>query len=549
MKRWVRWIFPALFFLAAAAVIWFLHLFVQVDVSMSYIDWSSSVRISSDGTEEPFSFETYSDNTALTGTYRFTGALPEDLPAGYLLVEITGLNLTLELNGETLCEAQASSVTDDWPMSQVTVPLPEGVSGELVLTCEILDGTRAMFPPLLRFLPENLNTIQDTAFANRAAFPAGAAALALLLIFGIFLLGISQKQPDLSLIPLMLATSGLVISQIIPMEGIYFLPSGIVRILGRQEIALLVVLFLLIYLAMNRRRRFWKYLGTAAAWSAGAFLICYLVSCSDGGYLSRYINGALLPELQSGIYNGFLYWISLWLAFASALISAYGVMNSLAEHRAGEQALRMKNRLVTESYRALEEGLLRDAGQRHEYRHQLTALQCLYENGSYEGIGELLASLLDKPEIQTSFTGNRTINTILQGAAAKAARQEIRFSASAHAPDSLNIPDSDLCALLMNMLDNALEAAQKVAPGTAPYVEIQIRAVGLYLAIKCENTFCGEIRKDKKGNLMTTKTGSGAHGFGLQQMEEIAEKYRSVLEISDNGNGIFTVETALRIPD
>ena len=42
MKLWVRRIFPVLFFLAAIAIIWFLHLFVEVDVAMSYINWDSS---------------------------------------------------------------------------------------------------------------------------------------------------------------------------------------------------------------------------------------------------------------------------------------------------------------------------------------------------------------------------------------------------------------------------------------------------------------------------------------------------------------------------
>lgn len=548
MKRWARWIFPALFFLAAIAIIWFLHLFVEVDVSMSYINWDTSVQIFSDGTEEPFSYEAYSTDTSLSGTYRFTGTLPENLPAGNLLLEITGLDVALALDGETLCHAQAFPAEGTWSMSQVTVPLPENASGELILTCEILDGTQAMFPPLLRFLPEDLNMVQDTAFANRAAFPAGAAALALLLVFGIFLLGVSQKSPDFSLIPLLFATFGLIVSQIIPMEGYYFLPQAAVRVLGGQAIPFLVVLLLLVYLAMNRRRRFWKYLITAAAWSAGALLVCFLVSLVKDGYLSRYINDALLPELRSGYYDGFLYWVSLWLAFVCAMISAYGVMQNLAGHLANEQNLRMKNRMVTESYHALEEWALQDAERRHEYRHQLTALQCQYENRDYEGVGRLLQQFLAHPKFQVSFTGNTAINTILQGAAAKADRQGIPFTASVHVPDSLNIPDTDLCALLMNMLDNALEAAQDPAHSVTPYIRIHIKAAGLYLAIKCENSFSGEIREDKHGKLLTTKADSAAHGFGIPQMERVAEKYHSLLKISYTDTGNFTVETALRIP-
>ncbi len=54
MKRYVRWICAALFLTAAAAVIWFLYLFTQVDVSMQYIDWTTSIQVMPDGTEKPF---------------------------------------------------------------------------------------------------------------------------------------------------------------------------------------------------------------------------------------------------------------------------------------------------------------------------------------------------------------------------------------------------------------------------------------------------------------------------------------------------------------
>lgn len=189
MKRLLRWLCPALFLAAAVAVIAFLHLFTQVDESMTFINWDTSVQVLPDGSEQPVSDAVYSDTTALSGT------LPEGLGEGSLLFETAGASLTLSLNGDTIWHSESSGPESTLSMPQGMVPVPEGVSGELTLTCTVLDGSRIMFPPLLRFVPENLSSMESTALANRAAFPAGAAALALVLVFGVFLLSILAGLP------------------------------------------------------------------------------------------------------------------------------------------------------------------------------------------------------------------------------------------------------------------------------------------------------------------------------------------------------------------
>ena len=101
----------------------------------------------------------------------------------------------------------------------------------------------------------------------------------------------------------------------------------------------------------------------------------------------------------------------------------------------------------------------------------------------------------------------------------------------------------------MNILDNALEAAEKVKTTDRRYIKLQVKAADLYLTVKCTNSFNGVIKKDKKGNLMTTKEDSLSHGLGLKQIAEIAEKYHSTLIYHYTDDGVYTLQTALRIPD
>lgn len=386
MRKLLRWLCPALFLAASVAVIGFLHLFTQVDQSMTFINWDTSVRILPDGTEQLVSDDEYSNTTDLSGTYRFSGTLPEGLGEGSLLFETVGASLTLSLNGEIIWRSESSSPEGTLNMPQGTVPIPEGASGELELTCTILDGSRIMFPPLLRFVPDNLTVIESTALANRAAFPAGAAALALVLVFGVFLLSVLAGRPDISLIPLILAMAGMIPLQLVQSEGGYFLPDSLTAILTRQEMGFAVLALLLLYLLMNRKRRLWKYFGIAFAWSAGAFLLCLAVSRMRDGYLSHYVLNALIPDIQAGYYSGLLYWLSLWLSFTAALVSAFGVLRAYSRQAAAAQALEIKNNLVTESYRALRERIEADSKTRHELKHRLTVLDCLCRNQDLTGI-------------------------------------------------------------------------------------------------------------------------------------------------------------------
>lgn len=553
MKRYLRWLCPVFFLAAVSAVICGLYLFVRVDDTIQYIDWDSSVQISEDGTEQAISTDISGNDSGMSGTYRFTGTLPEGVSAGSLLFETTGLELTLSLNGEEIWSSSAELVEEgSHLMSQAVIPLPEGTSGELVFTCTILDEDSAIFPPLIRFVPDSLELKETAALANREAFTAGAAALAFLLVFGLFLTGIVRKKPDWSLIPLLLALAGLSYFRLIQSQGYYFLPEKVYQVLGRPEIGVLIIIVLLLYLVMNRRRRFWQYLGIAAGWSAGAFVLWYLISLAAGSDFSSLVNIILSQLIQTGYYDSVVYWITLWLALTCALISAYGVARSFADQEVQTQGLLLKNQLLTDNYHALEERIAENAALRHEIRHQLTALDCLCRNDDFEGVKETLAQMLDKQKEQPRirYTENAAINTILLDAAGKAARQNIGFQAyAADIPEDLNIPEADLCLFLMNILENALDGAKKVSAQDKRYVNIRVRIADLYLAVRCENSFDGKLREDKNGELLTTKEDTSSHGFGWQQIKKIAEKYQSGVRFAVSNGDIFVLQTALRIPE
>ena len=155
------------------------------------------------------------------------------------------------------------------------------------------------------------------------------------------------------------------------------------------------------------------------------------------------------------------------------------------------------------------QGLRREQDQvrtlRHDLRNHLTALQGLLAQGSQQ------------------FCENETANVVLSSKAEAARRLGLQAEFQAALPRDLPIADPDLCVLLGNAIDNAMEAAQKAANKK---VRLRCRTdKGLFM-LQVENALTGDERPD----LSTTKKDKAAHGFGLAGMREIAARYGGSLE-------------------
>lgn len=132
-------------------------------------------------------------------------------------------------------------------------------------------------------------------------------------------------------------------------------------------------------------------------------------------------------------------------------------------------------------------------------------MDALYQKGDYEALGEMLTAMKKQSDRQTYFTENFTINAILQDAASRAAKADISFQAQAHVPAELPIPENHLCELLMNMLDNALEAAEKVEDPKKRFIRFRTELKDNFLAVKCENSFTGTVLQDETKGFLTKK--------------------------------------------
>ena len=116
------------------------------------------------------------------------------------------------------------------------------------------------------------------------------------------------------------------------------------------------------------------------------------------------------------------------------------------------------------------------------------------------------------------------------------------YQAQVEFPHHTNLRSADLCAVLGNLLDNALEAAQQVPEKEERFVCLTIRRINQMLIIKVENSFCiPPVFGD--GTLTTSKEKNGLHGWGLKSAQTAAEKYDGTVQTSYTDNIFRAVAT------
>ncbi len=144
-------------------------------------------------------------------------------------------------------------------------------------------------------------------------------------------------------------------------------------------------------------------------------------------------------------------------------------------------------------------------------------------------------------------TGNHVVDTILTEKSLLCRKKDIQLTAvvDGTAVDFLPVPE--ICSLLGNALDNALEAAGEVQRKEERLIRFSVSRQRDFLQIQVENRFEGT-RRMKDGLPQTTKSDSKQHGFGVLSMKKIVEKYDGSLRVSTK-DGWFLLHILMPVPE
>ena len=196
--------------------------------------------------------------------------------------------------------------------------------------------------------------------------------------------------------------------------------------------------------------------------------------------------------------------------------------------------------LIETHYQEVENMYRQVRGWRHDYRNHIQMMKVLAANADLEGIKAYLDELdTDLNTVDTVVkTGNAMADAILNSKISLAKSRGIPVQVDAHIPVKLKMSELDLCCILGNLFDNAIDASLAL-PEEERLIRVYMDMTGSQLYISFTN-FTAAKKMEKVGKGFRTTKGEG-HGFGLVRIDSIIERLDGYLS-RNSEDGAFTTE-------
>lgn len=239
--------------------------------------------------------------------------------------------------------------------------------------------------------------------------------------------------------------------------------------------------------------------------------------------------------------------VSMWTILAVVLMMSVLVFNMNRQYEMEKELARLQSEhaeLLERDYTTLNHAYEINAKLFHDFHNHIGVLRKLLSHGELEDairyLDELQAPVQEMAD--TVWTGDKTVDYLINSKAGIAAANDIRYQVQVEFPSHTNLRSADLCAILGNFLDNALEAAGKAPEKEGRFVRLIIRRINQMLVIKVENSFA-VLPVKEGGTLKTTKEENGLHGWGIKSARAAAMKYDGTVQVSYTGNAFRAVAT------
>lgn len=293
-----------------------------------------------------------------------------------------------------------------------------------------------------------------------------------------------------------------------------------------------ILFFIILYWILRKcQRQKWSLTLTVGE-GILVFIFCLFL------YYFRYIIDNFFTADSAPFYRIVCYIFLMMLYFG--LI--YSIIHRKLAGYYKKESLNYKEQFEEEySYFQLYKKKQKDTSQfRHDWQNHMLVLQKMLQEGDYGKAEEYFESLSGMTSLsrQTILTGNEMLDMLLCIKEAVCAREGIRISmdGTLSALPALHPVDSSI--LFSNLLDNAIEANQKVE--TDRFIHIRARLVNESVYLEMENPMKNGLQYDGT-QLVTTKADSDSHGLGLKNVTEIIQKYKGQYHI-DGKENIFTIQ-------
>ena len=248
-------------------------------------------------------------------------------------------------------------------------------------------------------------------------------------------------------------------------------------------------------------------------------------------FLVVYILSEYTFKSQDGKLLNISILASIFLIISNILVFyIFEYQIKIAENQREEQLLKQQLEYKAEYYKELSGRQRITNKTMHDLKNQLFALREIYKKNPIEGM-EKIDSICEEvlSEYTLRFTGIEAVDALITSKILVMKENNIRFSNSIYLSKENKMDIVDMCVLLGNLLDNAIEANTDVEKAER-FINLNIAQQMDYLSINISNSISKEIRIVDT-EIKSTKKHKELHGFGLKSVKEIVKKY--------DGNVVF----------
>lgn len=276
--------------------------------------------------------------------------------------------------------------------------------------------------------------------------------------------------------------------------------------------------------------------------------IWYMTVLISGTFLG--LNILIVPHKHETLYVNrifLIFWSLLGIMFAMMMMIyvlfyfiAIGMLES-AKIAERNHFLETQEAQYLKQCRYMEE----TARIRHDFHHTLHTLKMLSEESNYASLNRYLDEYLEALPVNQSVTycQHNSVNALLNYLIPSAQEAAIDINLNIDLPNQLTVTDIDLCCILGNVLENAIDGCKTLPTGKRSIQLTVTTRLNAWLYIVSTNTFNGNIKR-KNDQYQTTK--KNGHGIGLTSTQITEEKYNGSAQFS-NDTSCFYVDIMIPI--
>ncbi len=274
------------------------------------------------------------------------------------------------------------------------------------------------------------------------------------------------------------------------------------------------------------------------------YIICFCLIC----YLCiNFWVTAVVSNSMTGLRQSI---VLAWFCMLLIVVFAVILLNMYISQQKQKQQVELANvrqEMLGLQHQALRENYQQNAKNFHDFKNHVQIIKAMLEKGQYDSAKAYSQELYDTVTANQSvaYTGCEMVDALLNNKVFEAKGKKIDMRVNS---DFGKIPEAmavDICTILANLIDNAIEACVKIENGEKT-VRVKVRETKGMLFIRVDNTIKENPFVD--GKLETTKPDKRMHGFGLLSVRTTAKRYDGYLEQSVEDNW-FRSTVGLNKPD